>query len=86
MYIPVLLVSSVANRQPRSQQGSFKGCLSIRTAVALAMKGETEGHAKWSRMPPWNQVYCAENILVVMLIGQDYISDYLKFSSTNEAV
>lgn len=74
MYILVFLVSSVANRQPKSQRGFFKGCLSIRTSVALAMKGETEGHAKWSWMPPWNQVYYAENILVAMLMGQDYIS------------
>lgn len=48
MYILVLLVSSVANRQPKSQQDSFKGCLSIRTSMVLAMKGETEGHAKRS--------------------------------------
>lgn len=74
MYISVLFVSSVANRQPRSQQGSFKGCLSITTSIALAMKGETEGYAKWSRMPPWNQVCSAENVLVAMLMGLDYIS------------
>lgn len=48
MYILVLLVSSVANRQPKSQRGSFKGCLSIRTSMASVIKGETEGHGKWS--------------------------------------
>lgn len=72
MYILVLLFSSLANRQPRKQQGSLKGCLSIRTAKALAMKGETEGQAKWSPMPPRNQVYYAKNILVAMLMVQDY--------------
>lgn len=87
MYLPILLVSFVANRQPKSQQGSFKGCLSIRTSMALAMKGETEGHAKWSWMPCWNCVDYAENTLVAMLMGQDSISlDCLNFSSTNEAV
>lgn len=74
MCMPVLLVSSVAERQPGSQRGSFKGCLSIQTSMALAKKGETGGRAKWSLMPPWTQVYCAETILVVMLISQDCIS------------
>lgn len=74
MYTPVLPISSVANRQPKSQQGSFKGCLSMRTSVALAPKGETEGRAKWGWTPCWNHVYYTENILVAMLMGQDYIS------------
>lgn len=79
MYIPIFLFSSVANRQPRNQQGSLKGCLSIRTAMALAMKGETEGQAKWSPVLPWNQVYYAKNILVAMLMVQDYFSLFKNF-------
>lgn len=79
IYIPVLLFSSVANRQPRNQQGSFKGCLSIRSAIALATEGETEGQAKWSPVPPWNQVYYAKNILVAMLMARDYFSLFKTF-------
>lgn len=74
MYISVLLVSSVSSRQPRSRRGSFKGCLSIRTSMVSAMKGEAERHTKWGLMPPWNQVHYAGNILVAMLMGQDYVS------------
>lgn len=45
----------------KKQRGSFKGCLSIRTSMALAMKGETEGRAKWGLMPPWNRLLCWEH-------------------------
>lgn len=79
IYIPVLLFSSVANRQPRNQQGSFKGCPSIRSAIAMAMEGETEGQAKWSPVPPWNQAYYAKNILVAMLMARDYFSLFKTF-------
>lgn len=66
--------SSVANGQPRSQQGPFKGCLSMKTSMVLAMQGETEGHAEQSWLPPWSQADYAEHILVAMLMGKHYIS------------
>lgn len=86
IYIPVLLFSSVTNRQPRNQQGSLKGCLSIRSAIALAMEGETEGQAKWSPVPPWNQVYYAKNILVAMLMARDYFSLFKSFQHKRGSV